>query len=81
MKISFDCDSITVLLLIAFYDIVSDVEPMESIAAQDYFDFVIDAIGTRAPEFYEYAKKENNVKGWQLEFLAEKYKVIEDATE
>lgn len=71
--LSFPCSTNHALLLLAFYDIISDVAPEDSIAATDNIAWLIDEIGGRAAAMAEYLELEGRDVPWQLRGLAKMY--------
>lgn len=81
MRVTFDCSSNIALLLITFHDLVSGVAPDDSIAMQDFIEWLIDEIGGRSEELAQYAKTGSGLEiGWQLRMLIKYYRTQEDAT-
>jgi hypothetical protein len=72
--LSFTCStSHDALLLLAFYDVISNVAPEDSIAATDNIAWLIDEIGGHAAAMAEYLELEGRGVPWQLRGLAKMY--------
>jgi len=71
--LSFTCSSNHVLLLLAFYDIVSGVAPDDSIAAVEHIAWLIDEIGGRAAAMVEYLEGGEEPVPWNVRGLARMY--------
>ena len=73
VTLTFTCSTNHALLLLAFYDIISDVAPEDSIAETDNIAWLIDEIGGRAAAMAEYLELEARDLPWQLRELARLY--------
>jgi hypothetical protein len=70
VTLTFTCSTNDALLLLAFYDLITDVQPDDSIAAVQNIAWVIDEIRRRAPAMIDYLESERQDVPWQLRDLA-----------
>ena len=54
--ISFKCNSSIATLMLAFYDILTENDPDDTIIGSDYFEWIIDELGERSAKYGENIK-------------------------
>jgi len=59
IKLCFECDSNSALLMMAFHDIIRDIGPENSIAAADNFEWILDELFVRSTDYLEYITSVN----------------------
>jgi hypothetical protein len=72
-SLTFTCSTNNALLLLAFYDVITDVAPEDSIASVEHAARLIDEIGSHAVATVEYLDLEEMDVPWQLRALARVY--------
>jgi hypothetical protein len=70
VTLTITCSTNNALLLLTFYDLITDVQPDDSIAAVQNIAWVIDEIRRRAPAMIDYLESEQQSVPWQLRDLA-----------